>query len=393
MAEESKTHYQVLGVRSKASPDEIRAAHRARVKELHPDRHGADQASPEFLAVQNAFEVLSDPARRTAYDAQVAYEQRMAAQREAAEASRARAEMARSGGAVWDAPAAQEARREGPDLDAQLRELDLLLKNKRWSDAEKLAAEIIKTSPRSPEAHGVLGDMARRREDYTAATKHYGFAAQYAPNTEKYIELYQEMADLAEKPRAQVSAPVGGDAGVPSTGGSNEAAPFMLVMSVWILCLLTVGLMNDQGLGEVFPVISEFSFGRILSALVAGITLGLWFNLGGAGGSFRAAARDGVGGPSGLLIGSVIGLILFWPVIAFWLLYCAIKRVWDRAQIKFGVGVIVLALAFGAVGFMRSPSLGTQLMLFAGGPILFAATITWAVTEPLRARRGGRTAR
>lgn len=65
-----KSAYEVLGVASSASPDQIRRAYRARAKDTHPDRAGdAAGASDAFLAVRVAYELLMDPARRAAYDA------------------------------------------------------------------------------------------------------------------------------------------------------------------------------------------------------------------------------------------------------------------------------------------------------------------------------------
>lgn len=62
-------HYDVLGVSRTAPSAVIRAAYRALMRETHPDQGGtAEQAQK----VNEAFEVLSDPRRREAYDAELA---------------------------------------------------------------------------------------------------------------------------------------------------------------------------------------------------------------------------------------------------------------------------------------------------------------------------------
>lgn len=71
----ARTHYERLGVTPAASADEIRAAYRSRARRLHPDHAGpvpstdARRAAEEMAAVNEAWRVLRDPARRAAYDA------------------------------------------------------------------------------------------------------------------------------------------------------------------------------------------------------------------------------------------------------------------------------------------------------------------------------------
>ena len=59
------THYEVLGIPEGASRDEVRYAYRRLVKTAHPDLAG-DTA--QFRLITQAYDVLSDPVRRAAYD-------------------------------------------------------------------------------------------------------------------------------------------------------------------------------------------------------------------------------------------------------------------------------------------------------------------------------------
>ena len=67
------THYDVLGVRPDANPDEVRAAYRTRAREAHPDAIAAGSAArgrvQDMSAINEAWRVLSDPGRRALYDA------------------------------------------------------------------------------------------------------------------------------------------------------------------------------------------------------------------------------------------------------------------------------------------------------------------------------------
>jgi curved DNA-binding protein CbpA len=64
--------YLVLGVARTATAAEIRAAYRTLGARYHPDRHQGNPleelASAKMAEINRAYEILSDPARRAAYD-------------------------------------------------------------------------------------------------------------------------------------------------------------------------------------------------------------------------------------------------------------------------------------------------------------------------------------
>ena len=61
--------YEVLGVDRSASAEDIKKAYRTAAMKNHPDRNPGDhQAEERFKKVARAYEVLSDPSRREAYD-------------------------------------------------------------------------------------------------------------------------------------------------------------------------------------------------------------------------------------------------------------------------------------------------------------------------------------
>lgn len=65
----AKDYYAVLGVPRDASPEEIKKAFRRLARDTHPDANPDDpSAEVRFREVAEAYEVLSDPERRRAYD-------------------------------------------------------------------------------------------------------------------------------------------------------------------------------------------------------------------------------------------------------------------------------------------------------------------------------------
>jgi curved DNA-binding protein len=66
---EYKDYYQALGVNRNASVDEIKKAYRKLAMKYHPDRNpGVKSAEDKFKDINEAYQVLSDPAKRQRYD-------------------------------------------------------------------------------------------------------------------------------------------------------------------------------------------------------------------------------------------------------------------------------------------------------------------------------------
>ncbi|WP_017300614.1 J domain-containing protein [Nodosilinea nodulosa] len=70
-----KTHYEQLGVKPTASPQQIRRAFRDLSKLYHPDTTElpAAEATEKFQQLNDAYAILSSPDRRWTYDQQVGY--------------------------------------------------------------------------------------------------------------------------------------------------------------------------------------------------------------------------------------------------------------------------------------------------------------------------------
>lgn len=63
-----RDYYETLGIPRNASPEEVKSAFRKLARQYHPDVSDASNAEEHFKEINEAYAVLSDPEKRSAYD-------------------------------------------------------------------------------------------------------------------------------------------------------------------------------------------------------------------------------------------------------------------------------------------------------------------------------------
>lgn len=65
--------YQILGLSNTATQEEIKKAYRRLAMQYHPDKNPSEDAEDMFMDIQEAYDTLSDPTLRAAYDQSLLY--------------------------------------------------------------------------------------------------------------------------------------------------------------------------------------------------------------------------------------------------------------------------------------------------------------------------------
>ena len=69
-----KDHYKTLRISRQATQEDIKAAYRGLAKKYHPDKNQGNKAAEEtFKEIQEAYSILSDPAKKHKYDLKLNY--------------------------------------------------------------------------------------------------------------------------------------------------------------------------------------------------------------------------------------------------------------------------------------------------------------------------------
>ncbi len=204
-----QNHYEVLGLPMSATPEQIRKRYRELVRRYHPDVNPAPDAKEQFLRIQEAYQVLSDPERRRHYDALLRLQSQSALSGTArpARPSSGSTRPPTQTGASRSAASSEEARRA-------IYEAERAFLQGRLRDALHWARQATRLQPRMAQGYIIMGDVYRMQGHIDAALNAYTYALQLDPHNADLQRKFERLASMARSapppaaPMRRVNLPV-----------------------------------------------------------------------------------------------------------------------------------------------------------------------------------------
>lgn len=178
-------YYRVMGISRTASAEDIKSEYRSLARKRHPDAGGTNH---EFTALQEAYEVLSDPTRRAEYDRFLLDLAKGAAKGKEASVFDLRPRHEE----VFSPEPTPSPAPTGPRPSRK--ELDELVKRGARHEADAMARRWITQGHDAGYANYVLGVLKMKEGQPDEACSRFSMALQHEPKNEMYAALFEKSA-------------------------------------------------------------------------------------------------------------------------------------------------------------------------------------------------------
>jgi curved DNA-binding protein CbpA len=332
-------YYQMLGLATNASPEDIKKRYRELARRYHPDVNPDPTASQHIKAINEAYHVLNDPDRRSLYDANRILNE-AAAQRSGAssptsapprsapapgpkppprpQAARP-TENPRAAGTGPARPypggragfngfgrttpddassqppprsastAQQSARRPAgretppkPTVNSLLSEAQLAFVNRRYREAEMLCGQALELDRRNATVYELLGDIYARKGQTESATTAYSYAIQFNPRN---YSIHGKLDRMMGRPEGHVSGPTvtrpiavprPGWGGLADTHRDLSLMLFSMVLGIAFLGMLLAFHLNPgEAMAPSLPWLTLLSSNMLVTAVLDGLIAGI----------------------------------------------------------------------------------------------------------------------
>lgn len=360
------THYECLGIPEHASAEEIRKSYRKLVLKYHPDRSGDVRTTDKFVQITEAYAVLSDAKRRSAYDASLQYRR----ERERMQKERQRPQQRR------EPPKAQQRPpgRDPGDLAAKLTQAAVLYSQGRYDAAESVAKLVLRSDPRRAMAHAILGDIARSKQRLNEALGHYSYAIQIEPNNSTFARRYEEVLRLTSK--------------VTQFGDVHPVQPrpkpLFAAAVLSALPMAYVALAREAPVFSNFYPISTWTYGLAVMLFLNGVIAGAALSVGQTVDRWDSAVRGSSGKLSAAAMLGFVAVVNFWASALLYVFLGQIQNSYTYTMSRLITAVGVLAVSYAFMANLSPTIMWQQALLWGGNVIYIGALCGWAVADAFR---------
>ncbi|MEP0765151.1 MAG: J domain-containing protein [Fimbriimonadia bacterium] len=365
-------HYRILGLDRHATQEEIKARYRQLVRELHPDVSCSPETTARFVQVTESYRVLSDPVRRSNFDAILDIESRRSGNKAGTAPSSGERRQASSEQAPKAGPSPTSASREVRErLDAA----HIHFATGRLRLAEQEAKTLIGRYPRLAPAYALLGDVYRTQQKWDVAARMYSLAIQYAPHDRSFERRYQQVLDKLEEIRLAKQGPL-----ARSIRNRNVALGVSLIVQPVLMGFVCVS--NDAPLA-LLPMILHWTPSLLLMMFVSGAITGVllsaseqldrWESLGSLGGRF---SRAGVYG--------VVAAIQFWVALVAYGVSALLQEAGSPSLTRLFGWTTILTACFAVAFSLPQPHGWAEVAIWGGNVLFLGALAGWRVMDAFK---------
>ena len=378
-----RNHYEILGLPRNATPAQIKKKYREMVRKFHPDvAKDKDTAHRLFLQINESYEVLSDPARRKAYDETLDLEAQIAARRASkAQSASTSGQQSRT---TYSGQQPRTTQRQGVTVTQLLKDAQFAFIQRRPNHARELCKQVLKLDPRNARAHAIIGDTYKAQGKRGMAIQYYNLAIQFDPNDRDTEKKLFSLMDKHVRTSVQVNVSVSARARV------NINAFWWSVVFLLLLLIHVYPGKPIPWLHTYIPRVSFWSWNLVVMMAFASAIGGALLSINGfLRHPDEELVFDNLGAswaivPVGLVL--LIGSGFFFPgAAAFYIVFAALQGSLSKSVLTVFALVAVIVLIAAAVYI---PVARMQVLLFGGNVAFLSSLFGWytgAALKPLGA--------
>jgi len=362
----SRNYYEILGVPRNATFAQIKRRYKQLVRKYHPDVADTDKATAHrlFIQIREAYEVLSDPSRRRAYDATL-------------DKQTAPIGSQRSPGTSQSSNTSSAYKSPSSRVAQHIRDAQWAFIQRRFQEAINQCKAAIELDSRNAKAYAILGDIYRIQGKPNSAVKYYSYALQYDPtDRESEKKLMNLMGTRVNSEPRQFKS------------GSHSPATVMTINMVWwgiaFFLIMLIGVHPGKPipwLAYYIPHISQWSWNLVGLMAASSAVMGMLLAINRlVGHPDDELILENTGGnwtliPTGLIL--LIGSgFFFLGAAAFYLIVGLMQGSLSRSVVTVFAAVLVVVLLSA---LMYEPGGRLQVLMFGGNISFLSMLFGWYI--------------